>query len=60
MEAELVRAGDNIVILANPADASVGYYVTIVVSSTPEYVDGFNLPAVEMPYVIADGVVVPL
>lgn len=60
LEATYIKTGDKIVILANPADASAGFQVTSVVSSTAEYVAGFILPFVEMPYVIADGVIVPL
>jgi hypothetical protein len=48
------------VLLADPADASAGFVVANV--SRLEVVDaeGMYVPAVEMPYIIADGVVMPL
>lgn len=58
--ANAVQAGDRLVLLADPADASAGFVVAAVSSVESVEAEGMFVPAVEMPYIVADGVVVPL
>lgn len=56
----MLNVGDSIVLLKDPADASAGYYVAQVTALQAVNGNGMYFPQIEMPYIIADGAVVPL
>ena len=60
VSADKVQPGNLIVLLNDPSDAQAGFVVSAV--ETAEFVEaaGVYNPAVEMPYIIAEGAVVPL
>jgi hypothetical protein len=60
VRADSIKVGDKIVLLASPKDPSAGFFVAAVTTSKEEDATGIFNPALEMPYIIADGVVVPL
>lgn len=59
MPANSVQAGDKLVLLVDPSDAAAGFVVAAVSSVETVEAEGMYVPAVEMPYIIADGVVTP-
>jgi hypothetical protein len=60
VRADSIQAGDKVVLLANPNDPSAGFFVAAVATSEQVDAPGIFNPAIEMPYIIAEGVVVPL
>jgi hypothetical protein len=60
VRADSIQAGDKIVLLTNPKDPSAGFFVAAVANSEEVDASGIYNPAIEMPYIIAEGVVVPL
>jgi hypothetical protein len=55
-----VQAGDKIVLMTDPAKRSRGLSVVTVKKSEAVRAEGRFLPAIDRPYIIADGVVAPL
>lgn len=60
VRADSIKAGDKIVLLANTTDASAGFLVAAVETSTAINASGIYAPGIETPYITADGMVVPL
>jgi hypothetical protein len=48
------------VLLANPAKASAGFIVAAVTAAESVVAEGMYVPAIESPYIVAEGVVMPL
>lgn len=60
VRAENVRTGDLLVLMADPQDAASQFFATAVSLLEPVSAEGMYVPAIESPYIIADGVVAPL
>lgn len=58
--ASTIKAGDRLVLLANPAKASAGFIVAAVTAAESVVAEGMYVPAIESPYIVAEGVVMPL
>lgn len=60
VRSDSIKAGDKIVLLPSPQDPSAGFHVAAVTERKQVVADGVYNPVIEMPYLIADGAVVPL
>jgi hypothetical protein len=60
VSAATIKAGDNLVLLADPANAAAGFYVAAVTAAEAVTAEGMYVPAIESPYIVAEGVVMPL
>lgn len=55
-----IAAGDRLVLLADPQNAAAGFFVAAVTAVESVTAEGMYVPAIESPYIVADGVVMPL
>lgn len=55
-----VQPGDRLVVGASPVDASAGFVVGSVTAVEGVQAQGLYLPVIEHPYLVVDGVVMPL
>lgn len=58
--ASSIVAGDRLVLLADPQNAAAGFFVAAVTAVESITAEGMYVPAIESPYIVADGVVMPL
>jgi hypothetical protein len=58
--AAYVVVGDKLVVRKDPTDASQGFVVAAVTAVEGVRAEGLYLPVIEHPYLVVDGVVMPL
>jgi hypothetical protein len=58
--AKTIVPGNKIVLMQDPADLTAGYHVSVVSTVEQVNAEGYYVPAVASPYIVADGAIVPL